>query len=181
MVETRIVRIPVEPFTAEAFAPFGVAIGEPARAPDPAGPASALWLIPFEGEGGFQLAFMRFKRQPMRFSKLERHFAVTQGYAPLGGDPFVTVVGPPTARDAPPQPEALRAFLLDGRQGLLMRKGVWHALDRFPTASEHVDVAFITSAATQAELLPGARGAPRLTEIADCAERLGVTFEVVGA
>jgi len=181
MVEARLVRIPVEPFSATAFAPFGIAVGEPARPPDVAGAASRLWLIPFEGEGGFQLAFMRFARQPMRFSKLERHFAVTQGYAPLGGDPFVTVVGPPTARDAPPEPERLRAFLLDGRQGLLMHRGVWHALDRFPTASAHVDVAFITSASTQAELMPGAREAPKLTEVVDCAERLGVTFEVTGA
>jgi ureidoglycolate lyase len=180
MAEPRIVQLPAEPFSQEAFAPFGVAIGEPARPADVSGPASRLWLIPFEGEGGFQLAFMRFARQPMRFSKLERHFAVTQGYAPLGGDPFVTVVGPPTARGAPPEPERLRAFLLDGRQGLLMHKGVWHALDRFPTATEHVDVAFITSAATQAELMPGVQGTPKLTEIVDCAERLGVTFEVTG-
>ena len=180
----RTVILPVEPFSAEAFAPFGVAIGEPARAPDVAGPASRLWLIPFEGEGGFQLAFMRFARQPMRFSKMERHFAVTQGYAPLGGDPFVTVVAPATDPDDPdalPAPEAFRAFLLNGRQGLLMHKGVWHALDRFPVSSPHVDVAFITSAATQAELMPGARAAPKLTQVVDYAERLGVGFEVVGA
>ena len=177
----RTISLPVEPFTAEAFAPFGLPIGEPARAPDMAGETSRLWLIPFEGEGGFQLAFMRFPRKPMRFSKMERHFAVTQGYAPLGGDAFVSVVAPATDPDDPdalPAPESLRAFLLDGRQGLLMRKGVWHGLDRFPVSSPHVDVAFLTSAATQAELLPGAAGPPKLTQVVDYAERFGVDFEV---
>jgi ureidoglycolate lyase len=177
----RTVRLAVEPFSAEAFAAFGVPIGEPARAPDMAGETSRLWLVPFEGEGGVQLAFMRFPRKPMRFSKMERHFAVTQGYSPLGGDPFVTVVAPATDPDAPdalPAPETFRAFLLDGRQGLLMHKGVWHALDRFPVASPHVDVAFITSTATQAELMPGATAQPRLTQVVDYAERLGVEFEV---
>ena len=166
----RTVRLAVEPFSAEAVAPFGVPIGEPGRPADVAGAASRLWLIPFEGEGGFQLAFMRFARQPMRFSKVERHFAVTQGYAPLGGEPFVTVVAPatdPHDPDALPAPETFRAFLLDGRQGLLMHRGVWHALDRFPVSSPHVDVAFLTSAATQAELMPGAAGTPKLTQIAD--------------
>ena len=41
----RTVNLPVEPFSAEAFAPFGVAIGEPARAPDMA------WVV-----AGFILA-----------------------------------------------------------------------------------------------------------------------------
>jgi hypothetical protein len=28
--------------------------------------------------------------------------------------------------------------------------------------------------------MPGVQGTPKLTEIVDCAERLGVTFEVTG-
>jgi ureidoglycolate lyase len=174
----------VEPFTEESFAPFGIVVGPRATPAEFKGNASDGWLLPFEAQGGAQLMYSRFHHQKMRFSIVERHFGVTQGFVPLNGTPLVMVVAPPTSRDGPaalPAPESLRAFLLDGTRGLLMHAGTWHTLDRYPVRPPHVDVLFLTARATQEELMrEKADGTkPVLTELHDFADR-GVEFEVVG-
>ena len=117
MTDLRTIEIPVEPFTAAAFAPFGALVAQPGRAADFAGNRSHSWGLPFEAAGATQLMFSRFYHQPMNFSVLERHFNVTQGFMPLHGTPLVMVVAPPTDRTGPnaiPAPETLRAFYMDG-------------------------------------------------------------------
>ncbi|MFM8801211.1 MAG: ureidoglycolate lyase [Tagaea sp.] len=181
---TDLRRIPVEPFTEKSFAQFGVVVGPREDGPDFKGNASDGWLLPFEAQGGAQLMYSRFRHQPMRFSVLERHFGVTQGFVPLNGTPLVMVVAPPTSRtgpDAAPRPDSLRAFLLDGTRGLLMHDGVWHTLDRYPVRPPHVDVLFLTARATQEELMREQAGGPKpvLTELHDFADA-GIAFEVAG-
>jgi ureidoglycolate lyase len=185
MPDQRTIRVDVEPMTAESFSPFGIVLEAPAQPPDFIGNRSHSWLYPFEAEGGTQLMFMRFYHQPMRFSVLERHLNVTQGFVPLGGTPCVMVVAPPTDNDDPrayPEPQSVRAFAMDGTAGLLMHKGTWHTLDRFPLRPPHIDVLFLTAASTQAELIrQNADGTlPSLTQVVDYATH-GVGFEVVGA
>lgn len=182
MIETRT--LSVEPFTEESFAPFGVVVG-PRAAPAPfKGNASEGWPLEFAAEGGAQLMYSRFHHQTMRFSLLERHFGVTQGFVPLSGTPLVMVVAPPTARSGPgaaPAPDSLRAFLLDGSRGLLMHEGTWHTLDRYPVRPPYVDVLFLTARATHDELMREQAGGPkpRLTELHDFAAQ-GIEFEVTG-
>jgi ureidoglycolate lyase len=183
---TRTIEVAVEPFTAEAFAPFGIVLGEPQHPAEFGGPASASWMMPFEADSGVQFMYSRFKYQPMRFSVLERHFNVTQGFVPLNGSPLIMVVAPPTDRSgagAAPAPESVRAFYLDGSTGLLMHKGTWHALDRFPVSPPHIDCVFITDRATHVELMQEkADGTkPQLTELYDFESERGVKFEIVGA
>ena len=67
--------------------------------------------------------------------------------------PWVMVVAPPDAfRDQGPAPEAVRAFLVGGEQGILLWKDTWHAFNRFPAAPPGASFALLTGADTQAEL-----------------------------
>ena len=184
MTDFRTIEIPVEPFTAAAFAPFGALVAQPGRAADFAGNRSHSWGLPFEAVGATQLMFSRFYHQPMNFSVLERHFNVTQGFMPLHGTPLVMVVAPPTDRTGPnaiPAPETLRAFYMDGSAGLIMHVGTWHTLDRYPVAPPHVECLFYTAKETQDELIrEKADGTvPTQTEVFDY-KSIGIVFEVAG-
>jgi ureidoglycolate hydrolase len=176
MLERRTLRI--EPFTEASFAPFGIVIGPRTAPAEFKGNASEGWLLPFEAQGGAQLMYSRFHHQEMRFSIVERHFGVTQGFVPLNGTPLVMVVAPPGDS---PDPGSLRAFLLDGTRGLLMHEGTWHTLDRYPVRPPYVDVLFLTARATQDELMREQAGGtkPVLTELHDFAAQ-GIEFEVTG-
>jgi ureidoglycolate hydrolase len=185
MTELKTIQIPVEPFTAEAFAPFGAVITQPGGPANFEGNRSHSWILPFEAEGATQLMFSRFYHQTMTFTVLERHFNVTQGFMPLHGTPLVMVVAPRTGREGPdtiPAPEALRAFYMDGSAGLIMHAGTWHTLDRYPVAPPHVDCLFFTAKETQDELIrEKADGtAPTQTEVFDYKKNSGIVFEVTG-
>lgn len=185
MADIKTIQIPIEAFTAASFAPFGTLLGEPGYAAEFTGNLSQSWLMPFEAEGGPQILYSRYYHQPMRFSLLERHFNVTQGFVPLCGAPLIMVVAPPTPHTGPeaiPAPETLRAFYMSGNAGLLMHKGTWHTLDRYPVRPPHVDCVFLTAKTTQVELMrEKAEGiAPVLTEVVDYKTHAGISFEVVG-
>ena len=61
--------------------------------------------------------------QPLQVRMLERHPLSSQAFLPLGPHPFLVIVAPP---DDAPQPERMRAFVTNGRQGVNYRRGVWH-------------------------------------------------------
>src|SRR5436305_14339922 len=148
MTELKTIQVPVEPLTAEAFAPFGTVVTQPGGPATFEGNRSRSWILPFKAKGAAQLMFSRFYHQTMTFTVLERHFNVTQGFMPLHGTPLVMVVAPRTSRhgpDAIPAPDTLRAFYVDGGSGLIMHAGTWHTLDRYPLAPPHVDALFFTA------------------------------------
>lgn len=60
---------------------------------------------------------------PLTVRMLERHPLGSQAFMPLLGRPFLIVVAPVGER---PEPDRVRAFLSDGRQGVNYRRGVWH-------------------------------------------------------
>ena len=60
---------------------------------------------------------------PLRLAMVERHPLGSQGFVPLHDRPFLVVVAPAGAE---PGPEAVRAFLTDGRQGVSYYRGTWH-------------------------------------------------------
>ena len=65
----------------------------------------------------------------MEFSFLERHVLETQAIMPIGGVPCVFPVAAATAGDGPehcPEPDTVRAFLLDGTAGIRLHRGTWH-------------------------------------------------------
>ncbi|MGH6945565.1 MAG: ureidoglycolate lyase, partial [Geminicoccaceae bacterium] len=135
----QIVEIRLEPLTAESFAPFGQLLAE--RDTPPVFQASHLrsWRMNFEVDGAAQLLVVRYVHEPFACHLLERHLSVTQAFGPLGEHPSVMVAAPPTDLDDldhVPRPDEVRAFYVRGSRGLMLWRGTWHALTRFPVRSE---------------------------------------------
>lgn len=180
----RRIEIGLEPLAAEAFRPFGQVIGRLPSPPVFRAPHIESWRVDFGADGPVEVMFARYAHMPMEFAAMERHFDVTQSFVPLGGSASVMVVAPPTDRRGPgarPPAETVRAFYADGGGGILLWRGTWHALTRFPARPPHADFALITGLDTQREIErqreDGTR--PALTEVHDFATADGVSFGVV--
>ena len=66
--------------------------------------------------------------------KLERHFHATHVFIPMSGSLAAVAVALPTDEDDPtaiPDPNDVRAFLIDGTKGFGYKRGTWHSLDRY--------------------------------------------------
>jgi ureidoglycolate hydrolase len=182
---TIVHKVKIELLTEEAFQPFGQIIGLKDRPPDyRGGGKSQAWWIDFQTTGKSVVSVISVPFQPLTFTKMERHFHVTQSFIPLHGPPAVVALAPPTDpndRQAIPKPEQIRAFLLDGTKGYVMAKGTWHSLDRFPLyPPESVFVMFSDDETAQdlAQAYAG-QGGWKLSQEVDYKTRFGVTFEIV--
>jgi len=182
---SRTVDVAVEPLTASAFEPFGAVVGADAGPPALDWGTLQTWMAPFEVDGPMQMTLCRYLREPIEWSRMERHLAVTQAFLPLAGVESVMVVAPPSDpgdRDALPPPDQVRAFRMDGRAGVVLRRGTWHALRRFPVGADRIDIVLLTGRDTQGELERQAQDGtlPQLTHESDYAQIHGVTFRAVG-
>jgi len=182
---TEVVQIDVEPASDEAFAPFGRLIGLGQGENDAvfANPGLRSWRVDYDCADQTEVMFIWFDHVPMTFSKIERHFAVTQTFIPHDRAEMIMVVAPATDpsdwNDLPPA-LSLRAFRIPGTHGVMMWKGVWHTLNRYPIDPPGGGFTLLTSRATQAELEREKRDGtlPKLTQTVDCNERLNVSFAV---
>ena len=174
----------VELLTEEAFAPFGQILSAKDRPPDFRGGGGTLgWAIDFRA-GRPLVSFLKTPYQALSFTKMERHFNLTQAFIPLGGSPAVVAVAPPSDpsdREAVPGPDQVRAFLLDGSKGYALWKGTWHSLDRFPLYPPETNFVIITDHETQEDLslAYAGKGGWQLTQEVDYEARYGVTFALV--
>ena len=126
-------RLAIEPMTAESFAPFGRLVESSAM------PGDRRVMTPsqFECDGRTTIHTIWQPCAGRSFSRLERHFGVTQTFFQLSGSPSVVCAAPPTDLDDPsaiPRPEDVRAFLIDIGKGFSFARGTWHSLDRFVLA-----------------------------------------------
>ena len=171
-----------ETLTSEVFRLYGEVVRKPDTAPQLVVGDVQSWPVPFEADSPAQIMFNRFHRGTGDFSLLERHAQVTQCFFPLGGIGFIMVVAAPTPDARLPDPGLVRAFIVEGAQGLLLWKGTWHSIARFPLCAPHVDICFITDVETQTELesckATGKR--PQLTHYADFQASHGLAFRIAG-
>jgi ureidoglycolate hydrolase len=175
-----VVTIKVQPMTEESFRPFGELLSAKARPPDFRGITSDGWKTAFESDGATSLMLLRSRYEGFRFTRLERHFGVTQTFIPVGQVPAVVAVAAPTDpydKEAIPALQEVRGFLIDGTVGYVLKRGTWHSLDRYPLAPPGSEIVIITSRETQVELETVDPAGWRLTQAVDYAERFGVTFE----
>jgi ureidoglycolate lyase len=174
--------VKIEPLTEEGFVPFGQVVSAKARPPDfRTESGTEGWAVDF-GSGRPLVMLLRTPYQRLGFSKLERHFNLTQTFLPLGGSPAVVAVAPPSPdRSAIPEPAAIRAFLLDGTMGYALARGAWHSLDRFPLYPPDTRWVIITDHETQQDLLASysGKGEWKLTQEVDYRTRFDTTFALV--
>ena len=126
-------RLAIEPMTAESFAPFGW-VTESSETPDD---RRVMTPSRFECDGRTTIHTIWQPCAGRSFSRLERHFGVTQTFFQLSGSPSVVCVAPPTDLDDPgavPRPGDVRAFLVDSGRGFSFARGTWHSLDRYVLA-----------------------------------------------
>lgn len=169
----------VERLTPESFAPFGQVIGPQARKPDFEGlSGTQLWGLDFEVDGRLELGFIRVPYQRLSFKLMEQHYGVTQSFIPAGGPPAIVAVALPTERDVTPKPGDVRAFLIDGSRGYVLKRRTWHSLDRFSLYPPHGDWIILTDWETSEDLLASSdRLGAKLTRAVDFEKVYGVVFE----
>ena len=176
-VQFDIVRLKVARLSAEAFRPFGELLVAGDRDPDFSGISSVGWRSGFVSDSPSELMVYRSTYSGLQFSTLERHHHVTQSFIPLGDTPSVVAMAPPTAGKHVPDPGDIRAFLLDGTAGYVLKAGTWHSPDRYPLVENPADIVIITDRATQQELESNPSGPWERTEAVDYADRFGIMFE----
>lgn len=179
---TKTVDIAIEPLTPDAFAPFGQVLGPRDDAPHFSTENVKTWDVKFEIFGKVELEYAAFNYKPdFQFNLMERHFTVTQSFFPLNNDASVTVFAPPTDPNDPtavPDPADLRAFHMDGGQGIMMWRGTWHS-GRFPVRSTGARFVFLTDAFTTDDLTAQLAGRPgRLTQLVDFEKERDLRFHL---
>ncbi|UYO92838.1 ureidoglycolate lyase [Pollutimonas sp. M17] len=147
-----------------SFAPYGRIVRRPENvAASLASGAVESWSLPFESGTPPQVMFNRYHDKGREFSVMEKHLQVTQCFFPLGGTPFIMVVGI-DGHDGSFSPEDVRAFHIEGNHGVLLWRNVWHSLARFPVGADYIDLAFITDCGTQREIERHLAGGPKPTQ-----------------
>ena len=147
-------RLDVENATRDALAPYGVLVGADAsRAPRTGtfyGDTVELWSPgPLLNDSDACLSVARIHPRAPEVIWMERHFKHTQTFIPLGGAPFIAVLGAPTA-EPQPDPATVRAFRFDGTSGIMLHVGTWH---EFPfSAGAVADVVVLLRKETMSNL-----------------------------
>jgi ureidoglycolate lyase len=129
--------LPVVPATPDNVAPFGQILGyDPAVPPMPidfyGGAVRVRRVVDFVSDEQTELPLVTVNRRPGEVRWMERHFKHTQTFIPLGGQPFVVVMAPPTTGELPDL-DAVRAIRFDGQAGFTLKLGTWH---EFPFAEQ---------------------------------------------
>lgn len=169
------VKVSAVPLDGARFAEFGEVLApRPRDRPDFIGYASIGWEAPLYVSGRPQLLILRTPFVGFRVPLLERHSHITQVVVPLTRVPAVFVVAAPSTR---PDPQDLRAFLIDGTCSYLLHRQTWHSPDRYPLASPGADYALLTEWETTGA--PDGEETRARTEELVCREHFGADIEIV--
>lgn len=128
-----MLELKAEPLTPEAFAPFGDVIDTRTADYFPINAGRTrryhdLAKVETLGEQARTLISIFVSQPvslPLELDFLERHPQGSQAFMPLHEERFVVVVAPPGDSI---DPDEVRAFVTDGRQGVNYRAGTWHAI-----------------------------------------------------
>lgn len=121
----------IEPLTCDAFAPFGDVIEFDGRESysinngmaERYHAQSAIELHGDEAKAVVSLVHSRKFDMPRKLDHMEYHPLGSQAFIPLDAKPFIVVVAAPGEA---PDPDAVRGFVTNGRQGIHYRSGTWH-------------------------------------------------------
>jgi len=136
-------RLTINDLDADAFAPFGQIIGQPASAPQDGGPGWQWWggLAQMPGPGAYAIGHLALEPVASRFDWAERHAHTYELLAPTTD--VVIHVAPPDHPDdlgrLPPL-DRFRLFRVRAGQAILLHPKVWHGAPLALTAPGHVTV-----------------------------------------
>ena len=116
-----------QPVSQDAFAPYGQVLAGRPGDPD----ERDITFQPVEEvdlSGGRPImAALTFRWRELSFTHMEQHASFTQAFLPADGRPVLVVVARPVSGPgSDPDFSDLKAFILDGTQGILLGKGIWH-------------------------------------------------------
>ena len=126
-----MIRLPVEPLTAEAFAPYGRVVERPERPEDAAGPgwrwwAETAWLA---GDGRpWGVGYLDLRPAEPQFDWAERHLRTQEAVFATSAD-LLVYVAPAEHPEDPARLPALdrfRVFRVPPGAGVVMDRAVWH-------------------------------------------------------
>ena len=126
-----MIRLPVEPLTAEAFAPYGRVVERPARAEDAAGPGWRWWAETafLAGDGRpWGVGYLDLRPAEPQFDWAERHLRTQEAIFATSAD-LLVYVGPAEHPEDPARLPALdrfRVFRVPPGAGVVMDRAVWH-------------------------------------------------------
>ena len=123
-------KLKVEPMTEETFGPYGTLLDATERSAD----QRQFFPLDFQVDGKTTVNVIWQPYEGKQFSKLERHFGVTQTFVQISGAPAVVCAAAPTDLNDPqaiPEPDQIRAFLINPEKGYAFHRGTWHSLNRF--------------------------------------------------
>ncbi len=129
-MSTPVVRI--EALSAEAFAPFGWALGGErydAAATGFSNPGSDFWHVhDFDAgaAGQPEVLWVNYRNDSLRVRLLEAHWLTQQAIVPLGGEIVQVVCRGREDDPRTPDLQRLRAFRIPNGQGVCMKPGCWH-------------------------------------------------------
>jgi ureidoglycolate hydrolase len=122
-MKPEIVRIKVQPITAEVFKPYGVAMEQGKHV-----------IFPDVDDGGrVALELMPLKHRMEQVHQLNLHFSYRQAFIPVRGTLIVMVAPPPHNREGGREGydfdyDKTAAFYVQPGQGADVARGVWHTL-----------------------------------------------------
>jgi ureidoglycolate hydrolase len=148
----REIVIPIEPLEAAAFRPFGRVIERRKQAAAFEAHPNRMIDLGFTLDGNAALYLIRYIRQDIVVTQMERHLTMTESRVALG-TPAVIFVSTGFDLEGDSFIEgAIRAFLIAPNQGLIFNRGTWHSMDCFPFSEPWADFAFFSEREAEAEL-----------------------------
>lgn len=126
-----MIRLPVEPLTAEAFAPYGRVVELPQRPEDAAGPGWRWWAETayLAGDGRpFGVGYLDLWPAGGTFDWAERHLRTQEAVFATSADLLVYVAPADHPEDPArlPAPDRFRVFRVPPGSGVVMDRAVWH-------------------------------------------------------
>lgn len=143
--------VQAEILSREAFAPFGDVLEKGTWKPEQDFPIYQYWdkiaRLEFSGDPA-ELAFLRVYRRAFVLEQMERHLKASQTFIPLTPHTCIFALAPASQEDRP-DPDSVRAFILDGTRGVNLHTGTWH-WSIFPT-TESADFVMLVRRDTVAD------------------------------
>jgi ureidoglycolate lyase len=140
---TQKFELKIEPFTVEAFAPFGNVLSTAGRERLPIntyGDKLNLFRQSFDSDQPIEWFIVEGLIREPKALFLERHLQITQAFIPLNSDGFVMIVAAPDCAEEDnglPLISKTQAFHIPGDVAVQLHRGTWHE-NPFPTRDGQV-------------------------------------------